>query len=163
MRTAVDSITIAGGLYQTRSLDSYVQGSLFAVLVTAGMLSTLGVMSLVLAGVGLYSVAAYSVGERTREIAVRMALGATSAQVLRRVLRESIGMIGFGWLIGAGAAKNSAPAASNMLAGILPTDPMSFGAAALFLGLVAAVACLLPARRASGSTHRRSALRVAPS
>jgi len=53
-------------------------------------------MSLILAGAGLYSITAYSVGERTREIAVRMALGATPAQVLRLVLRGSIGMIGWG-------------------------------------------------------------------
>jgi putative ABC transport system permease protein len=148
LRTAVDSITPAGGLYQARSLNSYVQGSLFALLVTAGLMSTLGVTSLILAGVGLYSVTAYSVGERTREIALRMALGATPAQVLRLVLRESIGMIGWGWLIGAGVALAAARAVANMLAGIVPSDPVAFGAAALFLGLVAVIACLLPARHA---------------
>jgi predicted permease len=148
LRIAVDSITSAGGLYQARPLNTYVQGSMFALLVTASLMSTLGVMSLILAGVGLYSVTAYAVGERTREIAVRMALGATPAQVLRLVLRESVGMIGWGWLIGAGVALAAARAVAGMLAGIVPNDPVVFGAAALFLGLVAVIACLLPARRA---------------
>jgi predicted permease len=149
LNIAVDSITPAGGLYQARLLDTYVQGSMFPLLVTASLMGTLGVISLILAGIGLYSVTAYAVGERTREIAVRMALGAKPAQVLRLVLRESIGMIGWGWLIGAAVTLAAARAVARMLAGIGPADPVAFGGAALFLGLVALIACLLPARRAT--------------
>ena len=112
------------------------------------MMGALGVISLILAGIGLYSVTAYAVGERTREIAVRMALGARPAQVLRLVLRESIAMIGWGWLIGAVVTLGAARAVASMLAGIGPADPAAYGAAALFLGLVALIACVLPARRA---------------
>lgn len=127
LRMAVDSLTPAGGLYQARLLDTYVQGSMFPLLVTASLMGELGVISLILAGIELYSVTAYAVGERTREIAVRIALGAKPAQVLRLVLRESIAMIVWGWLIGSAVTI----------------------AAALFLGLVALIACLLPARRAT--------------
>ena len=137
LRIAVDSITSAGGLYQARSLDTYVRGSMFALLVTASLMGTLGVMSLILAGIGLYSVTSYSVGERSREIAVRMALGARPTQVLRLVLRESIAMIAWGWLIGAGVSLAVARAVASMLAGIGPDDPVAFGSAALFLGVVA--------------------------
>jgi putative ABC transport system permease protein len=149
LRIAVDSITAGGGLYQARSLNSYVQGSLFALLVTASLMGALGLMSLILAGIGLYSVAAYAVGERTREIAVRMALGAKPTQVLRLVLRESIGMIAWGWLIGVAVTLIAARAVASMFSGIVPADPLAFGAAALFLGVVAIIACILPARRAT--------------
>jgi len=118
-------------------------------LVTASLMGALGVISLMLAGIGLYSVTAYAVGERTREIAVRMALGARPAQVLRLVLRESIAMIVWGWLIGGAVTLAAARAVASMLAGIGPADPVAFGAAALFLGLVALIACLLPACRAT--------------
>jgi ABC-type antimicrobial peptide transport system permease subunit len=148
LRMAVDSLTPAGGLYQARLLDTYVYGSMFPLLVTASLMGALAVISLILAGVGLYSVTAYAFGERTREIALRMALGAKPAQVLRLVLRESITMIAWGWLIGAAATLAAARAVAGMLAGIGPADPVAFGAAALFLGLVALIACLQPARRA---------------
>jgi predicted permease len=147
LQIAVDSMTPAGGLYQARLLDTYVQGSMFPLLITASLMGTLGVISLILAGIGLYSVTAYAIGERTREIAVRMALGAKPAQVLRLVLRESIAMIGWGWLIGAAVTLAAARAVAGMLAGIGPADPVAFGGAALFLALVAVAACLPPARR----------------
>jgi predicted permease len=148
LRIAVDRITPAGGLYQARPLNTYVHGSMFALLVTASLTGTLGVISLILAGIGLYGVTAYAFGERTREIALRMALGARPAQVLRLVLRESVTMIAWGWLIGAAVALAAARALAGMLAGIGPADPVAFGAAALFLSLVALIACLQPARRA---------------
>jgi ABC-type antimicrobial peptide transport system permease subunit len=122
---------------------------MFPLLVTASLMGTLGAMSLILAGIGLYSVTAYAVGERTREIAVRMALGAKPAQILRMVLREAISMIALGWLIGAAATLAVARALASMLAGTGPADPVAYGTAALFLGLVALIACLLPARRAT--------------
>jgi ABC-type antimicrobial peptide transport system permease subunit len=119
-----------------------------ALLLTASLMGTLGVISLLLAGIGLYGVTAYAFGERTREIALRMALGARLAQVLRLVLRESVTMIAWGWLIGAAVTLAAARTVAGMLPGIGPADPLAFGAAALFLGLVALIACLQPARRA---------------
>jgi predicted lysophospholipase L1 biosynthesis ABC-type transport system permease subunit len=147
-KMAVDSITPSAGPYQARSLDTYIQGSMVALLLTASLTGALGVISLILTGIGLYRVTAYAFGERTREIALRMALGARPAQVLRLVLRESVTMIAWGWLIGATVALAAARAVAGMLAGIGPADPVAFGAAALFLGLVALIACLQPARRA---------------
>ena len=149
LRMAVDSLTPAGGLYQARPLDTYVQGSMFPLLVTASQMSTFGSHIADTGGIGLYSVTAYAVGERTREIAVRMALGAKPAQVLRLVLRESIAVIGWGWLIGAAVTLAAARSVASMLAAIGPADPVAYGAAALFRGLVALIACLLPARRAT--------------
>ena len=78
-----------------------------------------------------------------------MALGAKPTQVLRLVLRESIGMIAWGWLIGVAVTLVAARAVASMFSGIVPADPLAFGAAALFLGVVAIIACILPARRAT--------------
>jgi ABC-type antimicrobial peptide transport system permease subunit len=149
LRAAVNSVTSTNGLYQARPLTTYVQGSMFALLVSASLMSALGIISLLLAGVGLYSVTAYSVGERTQEIAVRIALGAKPAQVLRMVMWESVGMTAWGLLIGAAVTLAASRVVATMLPGIGATDPVAFGAAAVLLGLVALTAGVLPARRAT--------------
>ncbi len=149
LRAAIGGITPASGLYQARPLNSYLQSSYFVLLATASLMSTLGFISLLLAGIGLYSVTAYTVGEQTREIAVRMALGARPTQVLRMVMSESVRMTFWGWLIGSAVTLSVARAVASMLAGIGPADPVAFGAAALFLALVALIAGALPARRAT--------------
>ena len=106
-------------------------------------------VALLLAGLGLYGVLAYTVAQRTREIGVRMALGARPIQALVLVARESLAVVGVGVLLGIAGALASARMITGLLFGIGPADPLALLGAALVLGAVSLVATLLPARRAA--------------
>jgi len=106
--------------------------------------------ALLLAAVGLYGAMAYSVGQRTREIGVRMALGAIPGDVRRLVLGQGLGLAVAGSALGAILGFILAGAVEHRLFGVAPTDPGSFAMAIALLSLVALVACWLPARRAAG-------------
>jgi putative ABC transport system permease protein len=103
----------------------------------------------VLAGLGLYGVLAYTVSQRTREIGVRMALGARPAQALALVARESAAVVCVGLLLGLGGALVTARVFAGLLFGVGPADPLALTAALVVLGAVALAATLLPARRAA--------------
>ena len=106
-------------------------------------------LALVLAAIGIYGVIAYSVVQRTREIGIRMALGANRANVLRLILRQGarIGMLGL--VIGTMAAYLSTRALAGMLYGVDPHDPLIFAAIAVSLFVVVVLASYIPARRAT--------------
>jgi hypothetical protein len=106
-------------------------------------------LALLLAGLGLYGVLAHAVAQRTREIGVRMALGASPRQALALVARESASVVGAGLLLGCAGALAAARAFAGLLFGVGPSDPLSLAAAVLVLGAVAVLATLLPARRAA--------------
>ena len=110
------------------------------------------VLATLLAGVGLYGVLAYTVAQRTREIGVRMALGADAGQVRRLVLRQVAVMMPVGGAIGVGGALGAGRAARSLLYGLEGHDPMVFALSLLVLGLVALGAGYLPARRAPGGS-----------
>jgi len=113
------------------------------------LLHGLAALALLLAGVGLYGVLSYAVTQRTREIGVRMALGARPAQALALVARESAGVVGAGLAVGALGAVLAARLYAGLLFGIPPSDPLSLFAALLVLAGVGVLATLLPARRAA--------------
>lgn len=113
------------------------------------VLGILGLMALALASVGLYGVLTYSISGRRREIGVRMALGASRADVLRLVLRQGMVLVCSGAAIGLVLALLIGRAFSRMLFGLNPADPLSLAGAAAVLILVAVFACWLPARAAS--------------
>ena len=125
-----------------------ISQSLWAVNLAAGLLGVFGLLALVLACVGLYGVMSYSVGQRTREIGLRMALGAGRRDVLGLVLRQGLTLVGAGVVLGVAGAF----AASRLVRTLLfqsPSDPLSFiGASGALIG-VAVLASLVPARRAS--------------
>jgi putative ABC transport system permease protein len=102
-----------------------------------------------LASVGIYGILAYLVTQRTREIGIRMALGARAADVLRLVLREGMAPVALGGVAGMLAAVLATRALRSMLFGVTPLDPISFAAAPALLATVALLACYLPARRAT--------------
>ena len=108
-----------------------------------------GVLSLALASVGLYGLMSYAVLRRTAEIGLRMALGARRGQVLRMILRESLGLVCAGLVIGVAAATVAGRFVSSMLFGLSVTDPLTYGVAALVVSVVALLASVLPAQRAS--------------
>ncbi len=106
-------------------------------------------VALVLAGVGIYGVIACSVAQRTREIGVRIALGAGKSDILRAVIRQGMAPALIGLLLGLVGALFLTSALGSLLAGVEPTDPLTFAGTALLLALVALSACYIPARRAA--------------
>jgi len=103
----------------------------------------------VLAAVGLYGVMSYSVSWRTREIGIRMALGAKRADVLRLVVRQGMTMTLIGLALGLVGAFSISRVLRGLLHGVSPTDPLTFVAVSIVLLVVALLACLVPARRAT--------------
>jgi predicted permease len=114
------------------------------------LLSIFGGLAVLLAVVGIYGVQQYSVSRRVHEIGIRMALGAGRNRVLSLVLRESMGLVGFGLLLGTGLALGLTQVMSAMLYGVRATDPLTFLAVPVLLGAFAVFATWLPARRATG-------------
>jgi putative ABC transport system permease protein len=115
----------------------------------AVLVVTFAALALVLAAVGVFGVLAYSVQQRMREFAVRIALGATTTNVLSLVMRSAARMIGTGAALGLGAALILAQAVSAFLFGVAPRDPLTFLSVTAVLAITAAVACVTPALRAA--------------
>ena len=111
--------------------------------------SAFGLLALVLASVGIYGVMAYSVAQRTREIGIRMALGAIPRRILAMVLREAASLSAAAIGIGVAASFPAAQLVKSMLFGIAPTDPATVWGAAVLLMIVALGASWIPARRAA--------------
>ncbi|PYM11134.1 MAG: hypothetical protein DME18_14760 [Verrucomicrobia bacterium] len=105
--------------------------------------------ALLLAAIGLYGLLAYGVTQRTREIGVRVALGAQRSDVLGLVLRQGMKLVGLGILAGIGGALALTRTLRSLLFGISPDDPLTFALISLLLAAVALLACYLPARRAT--------------
>ncbi len=131
-------------VFQTRIHDSLLQDQLMATL--SGFF---GFLAALLAAIGLYGVMSYMVIQRTKEIGIRMAIGAKRADVLRMILREATALTVTGLVIGAALALGAAQAAKSLLYGLKPRDPLTLVMAVVTLTAVAALASFLPAYRAS--------------
>jgi ABC-type antimicrobial peptide transport system permease subunit len=136
-------------LYNLRTLDHQIELSLLNDRLMATLSAAFGVLATALAVIGLYGVMAYTVARRTREIGVRVALGAAGSDVVRLVMREVVALAGSGILIGLVAALVVGRFFRAQLYGIVPADPLAIVAAAVTLGAVALLAGYIPARRAS--------------
>jgi putative ABC transport system permease protein len=132
-----------------RPMGDVVSGALSRPRFNLVLLSAFALVALALSAVGIYGVLAYLVTQRTREIGIRMALGARAADVLRLVLREGMAPVVLGAGVGVVAAVGATRALRSMLYGVTPLDPVSFAAAPALLAAVALLACYLPARRAA--------------
>jgi predicted permease len=132
-----------------RTLREQVTGQFRQQRLIAWLASLFGVFSLILAAIGLYGVTAYSVGRRTNEIGVRMALGAGRMQVVALILRGALGLIVLGLLIGLPATFAAGRFLGHQLYGLPPYNPVVTLVAVVTLGLSALVASLIPALRAS--------------
>jgi ABC-type antimicrobial peptide transport system permease subunit len=113
------------------------------------LVGTFSALALVLAALGIYGVLAYSVAQRTREIGVRMALGARDSIVARMVVREALRVVGVGLVIGVVGAVALTRVLATLLYDVSPTDPLTFTGVTLALGAVAVTASYFPARRAA--------------
>ncbi len=132
-----------------RRLAEYVNSRVWRERLIAMLSGFFGVLALGLASVGLYGVMAYAVAQRTREVGIRMALGAQRAEVVRMIVRESLAPVGIGMVIGLGAAFALAKLVATLLYGVAPGDPLSMGIAAAAMLAVSFGAAAIPARRAS--------------
>jgi ABC-type antimicrobial peptide transport system permease subunit len=109
-----------------------------------------GSLALLLAFIGLYALLAYAVARRTREVGVRIALGASRTQVISMVVCDGLALTLFGIALGVPCAVGAGRVTGTLLFGVRPTDLVSLSLASVFLVLVAAAASFIPARRASG-------------
>jgi predicted permease len=117
--------------------------------IAGALAASLGIVVLLLAAIGIYGVTSYSVNRRTREIGVRMALGAGRGDVMRLVVRQGIVLTAAGVALGLVMASAGAPLLRSLLFGVSPLDPVAFGGAALLFAAVSLVASYVPARRAT--------------
>ena len=136
-------------IYELRTLDDLVTLSLWRVRWQAGLLVALGILALVLAVIGLYGVVAYAVAQRTREIGIRMALGAHSGDVQWMVLAHGLRLTAAGILAGLAVSTAATRLLRSFLYGVSPLDPVAFAGAALAWFLIAAIAGCIPAQRAA--------------
>jgi len=132
-----------------RTADALIESAVARPRFRTLLMGGFGLTALLLAVVGLYGVMAYSVSQRTKEIGVRIALGATQGSVLGLVVREGLPLVGVGLGLGLVSALALSRILESMLFGVGARDPAVFAAAPLLLAAVAVLALLVPARRAS--------------
>ncbi|WP_284351446.1 ADOP family duplicated permease [Roseisolibacter agri] len=158
VRAAIARVDPQLAVSQVRSMDEIVSAAVQQPRLSAVLLSGFSLGALLLAAMGLYGVIAGSVSRRRHEIAVRLALGADHRRVLRLILGEGARLVGLGLLIGAPGIYLASRLVGGVLVGVSPFDPLTLGAVAVGLALVAAVACYLPARRVAGIEPAQSLL-----
>ncbi|MCI0539073.1 MAG: ABC transporter permease [Verrucomicrobiales bacterium] len=145
----VESIDANQSAFDVVVMDERVRATIWTQQLAGSLFSLFAVLSIALAGVGIYGVMSYAVSQRTREIGVRMALGASSRMVSRQVVGDGMKMVmtgvGAGLLVAFGATRWIA----SLIYGLSSGDPGIFTATPLLLGLIALVACYVPARRAA--------------
>jgi predicted permease len=132
------------------SLRQHMQLSLFGYRIAAGLIGTIAILGIFLAGVGLYGLVSFSVGRRAHEIGIRVAMGASPADVLALVFREAVSRLGIGAAIGVAVALAAAQVMKAALyrARVSPTDPIALAAAMAVVAAVGLLAAYVPARRA---------------
>jgi putative ABC transport system permease protein len=136
-------------MFDVQPLEAMIAESVRDRRTLTALLAVFAGIALVLAAVGIYGVVSFSVARRTREVGLRMALGASRGDVVKDVLARGMAPVAVGTLVGGVASYWAARAMTGFLYGIAPTDPATFGGVVLIFGLVAFVACLIPARRAT--------------
>ncbi len=134
---------------EPRSLAQHVENSLFAERIPAQMLLVLAPLALALAVIGLYAVVAYTVGQRTREIGVRIALGATPSDLVVQMMWQSLRIVLVGTAVGWACAFAAGCILRDLLVGVSSYDPLLFVGIPALLFAIATLACWLPARRAA--------------
>ena len=136
-------------IIQLRTMDAVIEDSVSRQRFLSQLLSIFALVALLLAAIGTYGILAYMVNERTREIGIRMALGAARSNVLAMVLSQGFVVAAIGIGLGLVGAFALSRLAASLLFGVSPADPLTFGVVAGIIALVAFVACVVPARRAT--------------
>jgi ABC-type antimicrobial peptide transport system permease subunit len=148
LQAAVARVDATLPLFNIRSMDERISASLATGKFNTALLAMLGAIGLLLAAVGIYGVVAYFVTQRTGEIGLRMALGATPKQVLRLVVGQGMRPVIFGIVVGLALAGVASRLLASLVFGVGTRDPLTFVAVPAVLGVVALAASVVPARRA---------------
>src|SRR5690606_28203099 len=148
-RGAVRSIDPSLPVAELQSMEANLAGSVSRPRFLTLLLTVFAGVALALAAVGTYGVLSYSVAERSKEIGIRVALGARAQSVMGMVLRDGLGVTVVGLAVGVGGAFLLTRIMASMLYGVSSTDPLTFALAPGVLVLVAVAACYVPARRAT--------------
>jgi predicted permease len=149
IRTLVNALDPNLPILYAKTLDDNVSLALVPQRVAAAVSGSLGIVGLLLAAIGIYGVMAYAVTRRTREIGIRIALGATRVDVVRLVLRHGLSLALIGATIGVLLAAFASRLMVSFLFGVPPLDPLIFAGAVLLFAAIGLTACYLPARRAT--------------
>jgi len=151
VRNAIRGVDASLPVYDARTLNEHMQIAVFAQRMAADLLGAMGVLALLLAAIGLYGVMAYAVSQRTQELGIRLALGASPGSLLGMVVRQGMTLTVIGLAIGlalALGAFGSIGAVRTLLPGISPLDPVTFIAVPALLATIALLASWIPGRRA---------------
>jgi ABC-type antimicrobial peptide transport system permease subunit len=149
VRSAVASVHVDTPLYFVQTLRSRIDEETWIFSIFGSLFLVFGGAALFLAAVGLYGVMAFSVARRTPEVGIRLALGASRAQVMGMVLRQGIAQVALGLLLGTALAALLSRGLRVILFDVSPVDPVVFGGIALVLAATGIVASVIPALRAS--------------
>jgi predicted permease len=149
VRRQIHALDPTMAIFNEETMDEHIRSAYFLPRLAATLFGVFGCIGLVLATVGLYGVMSYSVSRRTREIGIRIAMGAQPGVVERLVLRQGLMLTLIAMALGWPAAWMLSKLASSFLYGIQPHDALTFAVVPLFLSAIALVACWLPARRAA--------------
>jgi predicted permease len=149
VRRAVSELDPGAVIYSVQTMNEVLSNSLAPRRLTMLLLAAFAVLAVSMSSIGIFGVTSYLVGERTREIGVRMALGARRSDVLRLVVGQGTRMVFVGVFVGAAAAFGLTRFMSNQLYGVSAHDPLTFIGVAIVLSIVAVFACYIPARRAT--------------
>jgi predicted permease len=150
LRAEVAAIDADLPLSDVRTMDAHLGIALLPARLTGAVLGIFGLLGLGLAAIGIYGVMAHAVAQRTREIGIRMAIGAGRGDLVRLLMRQGLGLVAAGMMVGLGLALGAAKLASSQLYGSGGFDAVTFVAVPLVLIGVAALAIWIPSRRASG-------------
>lgn len=132
-----------------KTMTEHMKLSLFPARAVAALLAAFGLLALALAAIGIYGVMSYSVAQRTREVGIRMALGAQRGDVLKMMLSQGMKLAAIGMAIGLAAAFVLTRLLANLLYGVSSTDAIAFIGVSLLLGIVVLLACFIPASKAA--------------
>ena len=150
LRAEVAALDAEIPLADVRTMEAHLGIALFPARLTGAVLGIFGLLGLGLAAIGIYGVMAYAVAQRTREIGIRMAIGAGRGDVMRLLMRQGLALVATGLVIGIALAVGAAKLASSQLYGSGGFDAVTFAAVPLVLICVAALAIWIPSRKASG-------------
>ncbi len=149
LQTTVASVAPGIPIYQVSSMQQKISGTLERSHFDTFLLAIFAATALLLSSAGIYGVLSYTVAQRTRDIGIRMTLGATRTQVMREILGYGLRLTCLGLLIGLGGAMAGTRVLSSLLYGVGSTDAITFSAVSVLLAAVALLACYVPARRAT--------------
>jgi predicted permease len=162
VRTAVEPLSLAApvrnqiaaldkdqAVFNVRTMEQALSQSVAARRFSMILLAVFAILALILAAVGIYGVISYSVAQRTREVGIRMALGARTSDVLKLVVRDGLKLVLIGVGVGLAGALLLTRLMTTLLFGVAATDTVTYGTVAMVLVVVALIACCIPARRAT--------------